>query len=174
MTEISEMFLAASRQTLAKWLERIEACLGRLTTDQIWWRGQANSNAIGNLALHLSGNVRQWIVSGVGGAPDVRDRDAEFACRAPLSAGALAERLRSAVAEADAVLSRLTPKDLVERRSIQAYDVTVLDAVHHVAEHFTLHAGQILYATKLLTGADLAFYRHLQQGQPAGAPPGQP
>jgi len=161
MTEISRMFVAASRQTLSKWLERIEKCLTPLTSEQIWWRGADNSNAIGNLILHLSGNVRQWIVSGVGGSPDHRDRDAEFACRDSLPLEELRGRLGAAVRAADEVLARLTEDELGQRRHIQGYEVTVLEAIHHVTEHFALHAGQILYATKLLTGQDLGFYRHL-------------
>ncbi len=173
MAEVGRMFVSASRETLAKWLGRIETCLGQLTTEQIWWRGQDNSNAIGNLVLHVAGNMRQWIISGVGGAPDTRDRAAEFACREPLDAAELLARLKVAVAEADAVLARLSDEDLRARRQIQAhYDVSVLEAIHHVTEHFSLHAGQIVYATKLLTGKDLAFYRYLQQRQPA-PPPGQ-
>lgn len=163
MTEVTPMFLAASRQTLSKWRERVDKCLAQLTPEQIWWRGQENSNAIGNLVLHLCGNVRQWIVAGVGAAPDTRDRDAEFACRDPLPAAELSARLAAVVREADQVLSRLTEEDLQGRRHIQVYDVTVLEAVHHVTEHFAMHAGQILYATKLLTGADMGFYRRLQK-----------
>lgn len=165
MSEISGMFLKAARHTLAQWQERIEKCLAQLTQEQIWWRVHESDNSIGNLVLHLSGNVRQWIVAGVGGVPDTRDRDAEFARREPLAVEELRERLATAVQDADAVLARLTAEDLKGRRRIQVYDVTVLEAVHHVAEHFTLHAGQILYATKLLTGADLGFYQHLNKPQ---------
>jgi uncharacterized damage-inducible protein DinB len=161
--EISSIFLEVSRKTLSTWLERVEKCLEQLTPEQIWWRGQENANAIGNLMLHLNGNIRQWIISGIGGAPDKRNREAEFAQREPLDTAALRERLRAAVQEAGQVIGRLTPGDLTQRRRIQVYDVTVLEAIHHVTEHFALHAGQILYATKLLTGADLGFYRHLQQ-----------
>ncbi len=170
MTDIAQQFLDASRKTLSAWMERIETCVAQLTPEQIWWRGADNSNAIGNILLHLSGNIRQWIVSGVGGAPDTRNRDAEFAQRDPLPPAELLERLKSTVEEADHVLARLTDQDLTERRMIQkVYDVTVLEAIHHVTEHFALHAGQIAYATKLLTGQDLGFYRHLQR---AGLKPG--
>ena len=162
MNNISGMFLDASRKTFSTWLGRVEKCLDQLTPEQIWWRGQDNSNAIGNLVLHLSGNLRQWIVAGVGGAPDMRNRDAEFAQREPLETTELRERLRAAVRDADEVLARLKTAELTGRRRIQVYDVTVLEAIHHVVEHFAMHSGQILYATKLLTGADLGFYRHLQ------------
>ncbi|MBI3664943.1 MAG: DUF1572 family protein [Acidobacteria bacterium] len=161
MSEISDMFLDACRQTISTWRERIDKCLGQLTPEQIWWRAHDSDNAVGNLVLHLCGNVRQWIVAGVGGAPDTRDRDAEFDRRQPLTAAELGSKLAAAVKDAEEVLGRLTEADLQTRRHIQVYDVTVLEAVHHVAEHFAMHAGQILYATKLLTGADLGFYRHL-------------
>jgi len=171
MADTTALFVQASRQALAKWIERVDRCLATLAPKQIWWRGQDNSNAIGNLLLHLAGNVRQWIVSGVGGVPDVRDRDAEFACREPLAASELRARLAAAVRDADAVLARLTEADLHQTRRIQVYDMTVLEAVHHVTEHFALHCGQILYATKLLTGGDLGFYKHLQKQPPGAAPP---
>ena len=163
MEDISTAFVAASRKSLDQWLGRIEKCLDQLTEEQIWWRGQENSNAVGNLVLHLSGNVRQWIIAGVGGAKDARDRDSEFAQRAALPVAELRKRLREAVREADAVLAQLKPEDLLPSRHIQVYDVTVLEAIHHVTEHFALHAGQIIYATKLMTGEDLGFYKNLQK-----------
>jgi uncharacterized damage-inducible protein DinB len=167
--EITEIFLASSRRTLTTWLERIEKCVGQLTPEQIWWRGQENSNAIGNLMLHLSGNVRQWIISGVGGTPDTRNRGAEFAQREPMTIEELLRRLRATVEEACDVLSRAGSQDLTEKRHIQRWEITLLEAVHHSTEHFALHAGQILYATKLLTGSDLGFYGALSKPLPKTA-----
>ena len=140
---------------------RIETCLSGLTEEQIWARSSDNENAIGNLVLHLSGNVRQWIVSGVGGRPDIRQRDAEFAARGGGGAE-LVVRLEEAVEEAAGVLARLTPERLSERIVVQHYDVTVLEAIYHVVEHFSGHTGQIIFATKMLTATDLGFYRHLR------------
>jgi uncharacterized damage-inducible protein DinB len=157
------LFVEACRTTLATWHGRIEKCLDQLTPEQIWWRQHDTNNAIGNLVLHLAGNVRQWIVAGVGGAADTRDRDFEFDCRENLAVAEIRERLATAVREADAVMARLSEQDLLGRRHIQVYDVTVLEALHHVTEHFAMHAGQILYATKLLTGADLGFYSFLRK-----------
>ena len=163
MQDISAAFVAASSKTLDRWVGRIEKCLDQLTEEQIWWRGQENSNAIGNLVLHLSGNVRQWIIAGVGGAKDIRDRDSEFAQREAISVAELRKRLHDTVREADEVLARIKPEDLLQSRHIQVYDVTVLEAIHDVVAHFALHAGQILYATKLLSGEDLGFYKNLQK-----------
>lgn len=166
MSNLTELFLTANRKTLALWHERIQKCLDSLTPDQIWWRSGDNANAIGNLVLHLCGNVRQWIIAGAGGALDLRQRDAEFNQREALPTEELKERLASTVAEADQVLGRLTAAELLELRHIQVYDLTVLQAVHDSVQHFSLHAGQILYVTKLLTGADLGFYRHLTAPRP--------
>jgi uncharacterized damage-inducible protein DinB len=129
-------------------------------------RGAANENAVGNLALHLAGNVRQWILCGVGGAEDRRDRDAEFDARTGEN---VVERLHSTVDEAVALLAALPHSKLGERRTIQKhYDVTVLEAIYHVVEHFSMHTGQIIFATKLLTGEDLRFYGHLQSAKAQG------
>ena len=165
MATISEHFLSASRKALASWHERIQTCLDRLTAEQIWWRSGDSANAVGNLVLHLCGNVRQWIICGAGGATDTRDRDAEFAQRDGISTEELKARLAGVVAEADQVLAGLTEADLLQTRHIQIYDVTVLKAVHDSVHHFGHHAGQILYAAKMLTGADLGFYRFLSKKQ---------
>src|SRR6185437_10154721 len=119
-------------------------------------------NAIGNLVLHLCGNVRQWIVAGVGEQPDIRQRSTEVDARSAGGSTELLARLRTTVEEAAAVIESLTPERLAERRTIQKYEVPVLEAVYHVVEHFSMHTGQIIFATKLFTGEDLAFYGHLR------------
>jgi len=116
---------------------------------------------VGNLVLHLSGNVRQWIVSGVGNRPDVRERDKEFAARGGMGTDELIAKLRGAVQEAVATIEPLTSTQMAEMRSIQGYNGTVMEAIYHVVEHFSMHTGQILFATKMMTGSDLGFYRHL-------------
>lgn len=161
MDPLAPLLLDFSVRKLRELTGRIEFCLAQLNEDQIWARGSESENAIGNLTLHLAGNVRQWIVSGAGARPDVRDRDAEFAARGGLPKAELQARLRGAVEEAAAVIQSLTPERLAERVAIQRYDVSVLEAVMHVVEHFSMHTGQIIFATKMLTGSDLGFYRHL-------------
>jgi uncharacterized damage-inducible protein DinB len=156
------LFIEFSSKKLAQLLSRIRDCLGKLSPDEIWARGHENENAIGNLVLHLSGNVRQWIVAGVGGAPDTRARDAEFAARGGMATSELLGRLESAVREGIEVLGRVTPERMTERVTIQKYDVTVMEAIFHVVEHFAQHTGQIIFATKMLTGEDLGFYKHLR------------
>jgi uncharacterized damage-inducible protein DinB len=141
------------------YLPRIVRCLEELSPEQIWWRANAASNSVGNLALHLTGNVRQWIVSGLGGAPDVRQRDREFSERGPLPRRVLVSRLRKTVEKACGVLGKLSPEDLARVHTIQKFRVTGIEASFHVAEHFSHHAGQIILLTKMLTGGDLKFTR---------------
>ena len=164
-------FLRVSRHQIDTRRRRIETCLARLTDAQIWTRRHDVENAVGNLVLHLCGNVEQWIVGGVGGKAVARDRDAEFARRDPIPAAELAARLRAVVRDADAVLETLTPDDLARPRSIQGYDVTVLHAVYHVVEHLAEHTGQIIWATKGLTGRPLGFYDYLDDADLAGRMP---
>lgn len=162
VSALADDFLRVSRHQLRVRLQRIETCLGRLSDEQIWSRRHEVENAVGNLVLHLCGNISQWIVGGVGGVPVSRDRDAEFARRDPLPVDDLVRRLRAVVREADAVLAGLTPGNLVESRRIQGYEVTVLHAIYHVVEHLAEHTGQIIWATKSLTGEALGFYAYLE------------
>jgi uncharacterized damage-inducible protein DinB len=158
-----EIFLKYSADKLEELAGRIEDCLGRLTDEQIWLRHTENENAAGNLVLHLCGNVRQWIGTGVGGRPDVRDRNSEFDARGGLPVAQLQARLREVVGEASQIIRTLPRARLTEQKTIQKYEVTVFEAIYHVVEHFSQHTGQILFATKLLTGQDLGYYRHLSQ-----------
>jgi uncharacterized damage-inducible protein DinB len=167
MDSCTGVFLDFSVRKLGQLSERIQDCLKRLTEEQIWARGGEGENAAGNLVLHLAGNVRQWIVSAVGGVPDIRRRDEEFAARGGLPGAELAVLLRDTVAEAGAVIAALPPERLTERILVQGYHLTVLEAIYHVVEHFAGHTGQIIYATKFLTGKDTAYYQHLRRAAAA-------
>jgi len=159
MPATGRVFLEEARHHLsADYLPKIERCLERLTDEQVWWRAGEHSNSIGNLLLHLEGNLRQWVVCGAGGRADLRERDREFAERRRLPREELVADLRAAVAEADAVLARLDASALLETRRVQGLDVTLLAAVFHAVEHFSMHTGQIVLLTKMLAGGDLAFY----------------
>ena len=159
-------FIDYSCTKLRQLADRICDCLDKLSSEQIWFRGSENENAIGNLVLHLCGNVRQWIGFGVGGRPDVRQRDLEFSGRAVIEAGELKERLRRETGDAISIISELTPEGLIQTTKVQGYEMPVLQAVYHVVEHFSGHTGQIIFSTKHFTGRDLGFYSHLASAQP--------
>ena len=157
--QISKAFIdSASNFLFGEYLPKIERCLEKLNDEQIWWRANEESNSIGNLILHLSGNARQWIVSGVGSRPDARNRDAEFEQREVISRDELVTLLRTTLSEVETTLRTLDPALLLERRQIQGHDVEILEAIFHVTEHFSMHAGQIFLLTKLLTKEGLRFY----------------
>ena len=159
MDEIGQSFIACARAYFAEdYLPKIERCLELLTDEQIWWRANPQSNCIGNLLLHLSGNVRQWIVCGVGGAPDERDRDAEFAQRDVIPRDELLARLKQTLSEADAALAKFDADKLLEGYLIQGCEVTALAAIFHVVEHFSMHTGQIIMMSKTFAAVDLGFY----------------
>jgi len=164
----SELFLEFSRNKLRnQYWPRLRSCLESLTDEQIWWRPNASSNSIGNLVLHLNGNMRQWLVNSFNRAADQRDRPAEFAAEGGTAGPALIGTLGDTVEQGLAVLERLTESELLAEYDIQGYHVTGLAAVYQVIEHFGLHYGQIVYVTKMLRDQDLGFYRELN---PAGRP----
>jgi uncharacterized damage-inducible protein DinB len=156
MTDIAQHFINEARSYLsAKYLPKIESCLESLTDEDVWRRANSESNSIGNLLLHLNGSTRMWITSGVGGAPDWRDRQQEFDERAMLPRAELLAQLKQTVAEADGVLANVDREELLRRRLIRGEEVTALEAIFHAVEHFSMHAGQIIMLTKMRTGKDL-------------------
>ena len=165
MPNVADSFVDQSRKLLiASYLPRIERCLEKLSDDEVWWRANPESNSIGNLLLHLAGNVRQWIVSGVGGTADQRQRPQEFDEQGPIPSVEILSRLSMTVHEADRVLAGVTAEELLEARRIQGCDVTVLEAIYACVEHFSMHTGQIILLTKMWKG-DLGFY-DLSNGVP--------
>ncbi len=160
----TNLFLRFSRDKLVnQYWPRLRNCVEPLTDEQIWWRPNAASNSIGNLMLHLNGNVRQWLVDSFNQAEDKRDRPAEFAATGNMTGSALLEKLGSTIGEGAMVLDRLTEAELIAPYEIQGYHVHGLDAVYQVVEHFGLHYGQIAYITKMITDKDLGFYKELNR-----------
>jgi len=163
-SDVSRLFLEFSRaKLLDQYWPRLRTAVESLSGDRVWWRPNEASNSVGNLLLHLNGNVRQWLVASFESLEDSRNRPAEFAAREGAPAAELLAQLGATMEEASAVLSRLTETDLTRTYRIQGYSVTGLHAVYQVVEHFGLHYGQILYVTKLVTGQDLGFYRELNK-----------
>jgi uncharacterized damage-inducible protein DinB len=157
--EVSAAFMAQSRRLLSsEYLRKIEKCLENLSDSDIWWRPNEESNSIGNLMLHLSGNARQWIVGGLGSAADQRRRQTEFDQRSPISKEDLLSGLRDTLRDVDGVLAQFDRAAILNPYRIQNCDVTALEAIFHVVEHFSMHTGQIILLTKLRAKKDLGFY----------------
>ncbi|MFN2512311.1 MAG: DinB family protein [Pyrinomonadaceae bacterium] len=157
--DVSRAFLQQARQLLkTEYLPKLERCLTILSDEQIWWRAHSESNSIGNLCLHLAGNARQWIVSGLGGEIDARARPQEFYERKMIPGSELLLSLRQTLEEVDTVLARFDLERCLEQHEIQGTRVTALEAIFHLTEHFSMHTGQIILLTKMLSQKDLAFY----------------
>ena len=158
-TIVGRAFLERARDFLSNdYLPKIERCLDQLTDEQIWWRPNPSANSIGNLILHLGGNARQWIVAGLSGERDERKRDLEFSQREIIERVELSKHLKSTIDDVDRVLKDLNLDSLLTKHPIQGKDVDGLEAVFHVTEHFSMHTGQIILMTKILTERDLSFY----------------
>ena len=162
--QVYTAFLQFSRQKLLEqYWPRLRGCVESLTDEQVWWRPNAASNGVGNLILHLNGNLRQWLVASFRNLDDRRNRPAEFSERELIPASQLLATLDNTLKDASDVLSSLTEADLLMTLHIQGYTVSGLLAVYQVVEHFGIHYGQIVYITKLLRGEDLRFYRDLDK-----------
>jgi uncharacterized damage-inducible protein DinB len=146
------------RRLLDESLPRLKKCLSLLSEDAICFRPDRETVSVGNLVLHLCGNVRQWTVSGLGGAPDHRVRARAFGERGPLPAADLVARLDETLAEAEGVLRRLDPARLLDPRRVQGFDETGVSILVHVVEHFTYHVGQVTYFVKSRKAVDLQYY----------------
>ncbi len=149
---IGAAYLAECRATLAGAMQKIENCLSQLSDVDLWWRQDPSHNSIQNIILHLCGNLRQWIVHGVGNEPDVRNRPAEFADRTNRPKAELLKILQETVAHCDRLLATCPPGRLLERRRIQGFETTVLAALFDTVSHFVGHQHQIVYITRLRLG----------------------
>lgn len=166
MYKTDQAFLQLSAHYLSDhYGPKILRCLEEMDEDQVWWRPNAESNSIGNLILHLCGNVRQWIVSGVGGRVDTRERQAEFDEMGPMPTEVLIHKLKTAIEASTRTILAQEPATLHEKRTIQGAEVTGIEAIYHAVEHFSMHTGQIIYITKLHQGKDLAFYKISKDGK---------
>lgn len=155
----SEIFLSRSRYWLTKeYPIKLRHCVNALPRDAVWGRPNESSNSIGNLLVHLTGNVTEWILGGVGGRSIERYRAGEFEQQDGAAAETLLDNLEKVLAEADAVLAGLTEMDLERSIVIQGRDTNVLGAIYHVVEHFAMHTGQIILMTKTRAPGSIRFY----------------
>ncbi len=139
-------------------IPHIEACLNLLNYEEVWTAPCNRCNSIGHLILHLEGNVRQYVFSGIGNAVDTRDRASEFNSRQCFPVDHMLVRLEELKARLKDAFTKISFEELLQKRKVQIYDLTVMKMLMHVMEHFTYHTGQIVYYTKIITGKDLKFY----------------
>lgn len=163
--EIAKEFIEQSLIRIDEYTGKIEQCLEELTEEEIWLRPNDSSNSVGNLMLHLNGNITQYIVSSLGSQEDMRERDKEFNIREGYDKNELIRMLASLISEMKSIINNLTVDDLLKVRSVQGFKLSGLAIVLHVVEHYSYHTGQIAFWTKLLKNKDLGFYKDLDLNQ---------
>jgi uncharacterized damage-inducible protein DinB len=164
MATVEQYFLQSSARLLKEeFLPKIEQAVAKLSEAEVWARANPESNSIGNLLLHLSGNVRQHVIAGLGGAEDLRIRHAEFQESEQGSKEKLLKALHDTVEEACSTIQNLDPELLITTRVIQNKEVRVLDDILHVVEHFSYHTGQIIYQVKAVKNTSFPWYDYLKK-----------
>ena len=170
---MARAFTGYAARKLSDHYSQIKRCAALLSNGQLWYRPNDSSNAVGNLLLHLRGNITQWILSGIAGRPGDRNRQAEFDQRDLLPTKTLVDNLGQTIDDATAVIEEMAAESLVREYEIQAYTVSGVAAVTHVVEHFAFHTGQIVTTTKWLLDVDLSLYDehgHRRDGRASGTP----
>ena len=156
--EFLQEYVRAAINHIDENTKKLKVCLNELEETDIWRRPNEHSNSVGNLILHLSGNIRQWIISSLGNREDTRQRETEFAANGGYSKSELTEKLFSTVEEAKNVIENITFKEILIRRKVQGHAYSGIDIILHVTEHYSYHTGQIIFWIKLLKDKDLGFY----------------
>jgi len=141
--------------------ERISKCLSKLTEDQVWAKPNESVNSIGNLILHVQGNMTQYILSGLGGLPDIRIRDEEFTSYKTHSKEELINSFNETIKKVVNTILNLQPTSLLEEYQIQGFTLIGMEVIIHVTEHLSYHVGQIALMTKLTTNSQVGFYENL-------------
>lgn len=139
-------------------LPRIQKCLAEISEEELWQRPNERSNSIGNIIVHLCGNITQYIHSSLGGEPDIRERGLEFSREGGLSREEVYQKIEAVTEKAISVLQHTTEAELLKSRQVQGFEMSGVAIVVHVTEHYSYHVGQITFYTKLLKNKDMGYY----------------
>jgi hypothetical protein len=157
-TDVTTGFATEASHVFEASMLRIEHCISQLTDQELWWRPAPEMNSIGNLLLHLAGNVGQWVVAAIENVPSRRNRPAEFAEHGPVLRDQLLTPLRETVAQARRAIKAIkTPDQLLQTRRIQGNDTNLLTAIFHASSHFEGHTQEIIAMTRQIKGNQYKF-----------------
>jgi uncharacterized damage-inducible protein DinB len=133
-------------------------CIDQLKEEEMWWRPNESSNSVGNILLHLCGNISQYILSSLGQQPDIRERDAEFAARAGYDKAALWKKMANTIEEACRVVTATSQEEMLRERMVQGFQFSGVGVALHAVEHLSYHTGQVAYLVKLLKDRQIGLY----------------
>jgi uncharacterized damage-inducible protein DinB len=156
---VADKFLEYAATRLQQLEGQIHICIAQLSEEQMWRRGGEHENSVANLLLHLEGNLRQWILHGIAGQPDVRERDAEFRLTPVAAKAEVWARFSATLGESREVIAGLPTERLLEvidpQPASNMRHVTILESIFKVVSHLDHHAGQIIVLTKQMVARDL-------------------
>ena len=159
MNTIAQEFIEQSISIIEKKnTPKIIKCLDQLSEEQIWLRPNKASNSIGNILLHLCGNIRQYVIAALGDQPDIRERDKEFSIQGGYNKEELLAKLTDTLTQAVNIIRNTDEVRLLKIYSVQGFNYSGIGIIVHITEHYSHHTGQVIFWTKQLTGNDLGFY----------------
>lgn len=156
--QIQEEFVLNANYRMDESLRMIKICLDKLSENVIWQKPNETTNSIGNLILHLCGNITQYGIASLQGMEDNRNREKEFSTLSGYSKKELFQKLVSTVEEAKNAIKEASVEELIKKRSVQGFEFSGIGNIVHVVEHLSYHTGQIALWTKILNNKDLGFY----------------
>lgn len=151
-------FINQSLKSIDENTSKIKACMNQLDEKDIWFRHNEHVNCVGNIILHLCGNIRQYIISSLGGAPDIRERNLEFSTAGGFTNADLTAKWQDTIREAKTIIALASPENLLRHRVVQGNEHSGISIIIHVTEHYSYHTGQIIFLTKLYKNMDMSFY----------------
>ena len=158
---ITNHIIQEIRRRMGENMQKIHICLERLTLDQIWYQPNGSCLSIGNTLLHLNGNIKQYVLSGLMDYPDTRQRAVEFEPKEKLPLSLILKPLEETIQEVHRLLDDVTLENLNAVRPVQCFEESGVGILIHVVEHFSYHVGQIVYITKMFTDTPLGFYDNM-------------
>lgn len=154
---VSKEFIEQAIIRLKENTPKVKKCLDEMSDGEIWKRPNPSCNSVGNMILHLCGNITQYIISSLGGIEDKRERDKEFSAEGGFTKVELFNKLESTVSQAGKIIEKVTPEEMLNKHSVQGFELSTIGIIIHVVEHYSYHTGQVIYWTKLLKDKDLGF-----------------
>ena len=165
MKGLVQEFIEQSLYRINQSTTKVFSCFEELSSEDIWRRPNNASNSIGNIILHLCGNIRQYAISSLGNQPDIRERAQEFLAKDGYTKDELKNKLGSTVNEAIEIIKNSEEKSLLKIYSVQGFSLSGMGIIIHVTEHYSYHAGQIIFWTKFLKNKELGFYAGVDLSQ---------
>lgn len=156
--QIGTAFLIETSKRLDKSIRRIDHCLDQLNDQEVWWRPKARMNSIGNLILHINGNLTQWVLHGLGGQKDLRNRPSEFESRQTNTKQNFKKLLTDLKDQINKILTDFDSTKLLDEKKIQGFNVLLLNGIYSTMTHLEGHTGQIVYITQIIKGDEYKLF----------------